>query len=66
MRIWRVRPKGDGERWLVISPDSHVTEFVTGDLAIDFSRQRAQQAHEVLMVYSGDERVFSTEDYRLH
>ena len=66
MRIWRVRPKGSGERWLVISPDSAVTEYVTGGLAIEFGRQQAMEAHEVLMVYSGDERVFSTEDYRLH
>ena len=66
MRIWRVRPKGCGERWLVISPDSAVTEFVTGGRAIEFGRQRAMEAHEVLMIYSEDERVFSSEDFRLH
>jgi len=66
VRIWRVRPKGSGERWLVISPDGAVTEFVAESGAIEFGRQRAQQAYEVLMVYASDERVFSTEDYRLH
>ena len=66
MRIWRVRPKGSGEQWLVISPDSHITVFFKGDLAIEFSRQRAMEAHEMLIVYSGDERVLTTEDYRAH
>ena len=66
MRTWRVMPKGDGERWLVFSPDGEVTEFVTGGLAIEFGRLQAQEAHERLMVYGSDDRIFSTEDFRLH
>ena len=47
MGEWKVRPKGDGQRWLVVSPDGHVEEFVTCGLAIEFGRQRAQEAHDI-------------------
>ena len=66
VRIWRVRPKGSGERWLVISPEGHVTEFVKGDLGIEFGRQMAQAAHEILEVWTSEGRISATEDFRLN
>ena len=65
MRTWRVRPKADGRGWLVFSPDGNRTAFVTGGLAIEYGRQRAQEAHEILLVYDSAGREIK-EDYRLH
>lgn len=65
MGRWRVKPKGDGQRWLVTGPNGNVTEFVTGGLAIKYGKQQAQKHHEILEVFTSVGRVFSTEDYRL-
>ena len=65
MRAWRVRPKADGRGWLVFSPGGERTEFVTGGLAIEYGRQRAQDAHEILLVYDSEGREIK-EAFRLH
>lgn len=65
-REWRVRPKGCGGQWLVISPDHDVTECASGSIAIELGRRRAQEAREILLIYASDDEVFSAEDYQLH
>jgi hypothetical protein len=66
VRTWRVKPKGDRQRWLVFSPDNDVTEFATESQAIEFGRLRAAEAHDVLLVYSPDGQVWDTTDFRLN
>ena len=49
----------------MFSPDGKRTEFVTGGLAIEYGRQGAQEAHQILLVYDSEGREIK-EDYRLH